>query len=249
MRFFDSAIGCALRAVQYGDADVVFTGGSEAILTPLTLAGFCASRALTQRNDAPEKASRPFDKERDGFVMGEGAGILILEEAERAKARGARIYGELKGAAWNADGFHITQPDPEARMITKVMQKALADGNVNPEEISYINAHGTSTKQNDPIETLGIKKVFGDYAYKIPVSSTKSMIGHLIGASGAIEAIISCLSVYENKIHPTANYEHQDPACDLDYVPEGAREIEVQNVISNSFGFGGHNACLLFGKA
>lgn len=242
------AIACAMRSIQWGETDTVITGGAEAILTSLSVAGFSAARALSSRNDEPEKASRPFDRERDGFVMGEGAGALVLEERDKAVARGARIYAEILGAAYNADAYHITQPDPEAGSIARVMEAALGDAGVSYTDISYINAHGTSTKQNDRTETLAVKKVFKEYAYKIPISSTKSMLGHLIGASGAIEAIVTSLSVCYNRIHPTANYEYADPECDLDYVPREARELPVNCAISNSFGFGGHNVCLVFGK-
>lgn len=242
------AIGCALRSIQYGEADVIVTGGSEAVITPLSMAGFCALKALSQRNQEPEKASRPFDRERDGFVVGEGAGMLVLEELTRAQQRGATIYAELRGAAWNSDAHHITLPEPEGAGSTRVMQMAIQDARLAPTDIQYINAHGTSTKPNDRVETLAIKKVFGDYAYRIPISSSKSLVGHLIGASGAIEAVVTALSVCHNQLHPTANYEHPDPECDLDYIPGDARETQVHNAISNSFGFGGHNVCLVFSK-
>jgi 3-oxoacyl-[acyl-carrier-protein] synthase II len=243
------AIFCALRSIQYGETDAMIAGGAEAIITPLTIAGFCASRALSHRNEQPEKASRPFDNERDGFVMGEGAAVLVLEEMEHAKKRGATIYAELLGAAANADAYHITLPDPGVKNIAKVMDMALRDSRLNATDIGYINAHGTSTKPNDRAETLAIKKVFGDYARKIPISSSKSLLGHLIGASGAIEAVITVLTISRNQVHATANYEFPDPECDLDYVPRQARETTVNYAMSNSFGFGGHNACLVFGKA
>jgi 3-oxoacyl-[acyl-carrier-protein] synthase II len=226
----------------------VITGGAEAIITPLSIAGFAAARALSQRNDEPEKASRPFDRERDGFVMAEGAAAMVVEEIERAKARGAKIYAQLMGVGWNADAHHIAQPSPEGKGAIHAMKLALQDASISPEEVSYINAHGTSTKQNDAIETLAIKKVFGDYAYRIPISSTKSMLGHLVGAAGAIEALVTVMSLHKNQIHPTANYEYPDPQCDLDYVPGDAREIKLKYALSNSFGFGGHNVCLVFGK-
>ena len=242
------AICCALRSIQYGECDVVVAGGAEAIITPLTMAGFCAARALSQRNDAPEKASRPFDRERDGFVMGEGAAMLILEDLERAKARGAKIYAELVGAASNADAYHITLPDPEVKNISRVMAMAIKDSQLNLDDISYINAHGTSTKPNDRAETLAIKKVFGDGAKRLAISSTKSLLGHMIGAAGAIEAAVTALTIFHDQIHPTANYEFPDPECDLDYVPREARQTKVNYALSNSFGFGGHNVCLAFGK-
>lgn len=243
------AILCALRSIQYGETDVMVTGGAEAIITPLTIAGFCANRALSHRNEQPEKASRPFDNERDGFVMGEGAAVLVLEEMEHARKRGATIHAELVGGAANADAHHITLPDPEVKNITKVMQAALQDSRLNTADIGYINAHGTSTKPNDRAETLAIKRVFGDHARKIPISSTKSMLGHPIGAAGAVEAVVTVLTVSRNQIHATANYEFPDPECDLDYVPNQARETPVNYALSNSFGFGGHNVCLVFGKA
>ncbi len=242
------AIAQALRAIQYGEADVMITGGSEAVITPLSIAGFCSARALSCRNDAPDKASRPFDKERDGFVMGEGSAILILEELEHALRRGAKIYAELLGFGATADAFHITQPSATGDGAIRAMKAALQDGKVNATDISYINAHGTSTIPNDKIETLAIKTLFQEKAYAIPISSTKSMIGHLLGAAGAIEAVVTALSVFHNQIHATANYENKDPECDLDYVGGDARQINVQYALSNSFGFGGHNVCLLFAK-
>lgn len=240
------AIGQALRAIQYNEADVVITGGSEAVITPLSIAGFCSARALSQRNHDPEKASRPFDKNRDGFVMGEGSAILVLEEMERAKARGAKIYAEIKGFGTTADAYHITQPSPEGEGAKRVIEIALKDAQICKEDVHYINAHGTSTQQNDKIETLAIKKVFQERAYHIPISSTKSMLGHLLGAAGAVEAMVTAMSILKQQIHPTANYETPDPECDLDYVPETAREIRLGCAISNSFGFGGHNVCLVF---
>ncbi|BBM87957.1 beta-ketoacyl-ACP synthase II [Candidatus Uabimicrobium amorphum] len=242
------AIGLSARMIQYGDADIVVSGGTEAIITPTTMAGFSSSRALSKRNDEPKKASRPFDKTRDGFVMGEGAGIVILEELEHAKQRNAKIYAEVVGVGWGADAYHITAPDQEGKGAEYAMNQAIDDAQIQKEQISYINAHGTSTKQNDVIETMAIKKVFGDYAYKIPVSSTKSMIGHLIGAAGGIECIVCALSVFHNKIHGTANYEFPDPDCDLDYVPNESRDLDVQYAMSNSFAFGGSNVSLVLGK-
>lgn len=242
------AIAQALRAIQYEEADVVVTGGAEAVITPLSIAGFCAARALSQRNDEPEKASRPFDKNRDGFVMGEGAAILIVEEREHALKRGAKIYGEVKGFGSTADAFHITSPSPGGEGAAKAMENALKDAGIPQEAVNYINAHGTSTLQNDKIETLAIKQVFGERAKSIPISSTKSMLGHLLGGAGAIEALVTVMSIFQGEIHPTANYETPDEDCDLDYVPGDARATKVEYALSNSFGFGGHNVCLAFGK-
>lgn len=208
---------------------------------------FCYE-ALSTRNDEPEKASRPFDKERDGFVIGEGAGVLVLEDYEHAKKRGAHIYAEIVGYGMSSDAFHITMPDENGEGAALAMTRALKDAGVNPEELDYINAHGTSTPLNDKTETLAIKKVFGDYAYKLPISSNKSMIGHLLGAAGAVEAIFTIKTIEEGIIPPTINYEYPDPECDLDYVPNEAREKEVKVAMSNSFGFGGVNACLVFRK-
>lgn len=240
-----NAVGEAFRVLQRGEADVVITGGSEASVTPLALAGFSAMKALSTRNEAPEKASRPFDRLRDGFVLGEGAGVLILETLEHALARGARIYAEVAGYGCTADAYHITAPDPEGQGAAKAMALALADANVKPEEVDYINAHGTSTDLNDRIETMAIKKVFGAHAYKLAISSNKSMIGHLLGAAGAVELIATALTIYEGIIPPTINYEEPDPECDLDYVPNKARRQEVRVALSNSFGFGGHNATVV----
>lgn len=239
------AIGDALRLLRYGDADVIITGGSEAAITPLGLAGFCAAKALSERNDEPKKASRPFDKNRDGFVMGEGAAIFVLETLEHAIKRNAKIYAELAGYAATDDAFHITAPREDATTQAKCMKLALEDAGVSPEEVDYINAHGTSTPLNDKYETLAIKLAFGEQAYKIPISSTKSMTGHLLGAAGAIElaAILVCME--NNFIHPTINYETPDPECDLDYVPNVAREQKINVALSNSFGFGGHNAAIV----
>jgi len=242
------AIGDAFRLIRYGDADVMIVGGSEAPIIPTAVAGFASMRALSTRNEEPEKASRPFDRDRDGFVMGEGAAILVLEEYEHAMRRGAKIYAEIVGYGATADAYHITAPCADGEGAIKCMIKALEDAKVSPDEVDYINAHGTSTKLNDAAETLAIKKVFGERAYKIPISSTKSMIGHLLGAAGAIEAVATIMTIYTGIIHPTINYENPDPECDLDYVPNKARKKEVKVAISNSFGFGGHNVSLVFKK-
>ena len=242
------AIGDAFRLIRYGDADVMIVGGSEAPIIPTAVAGFSSMKALSTRNDEPEKASRPFDRDRDGFVMGEGAAVLVLEEYEHAMRRGAKIYAELVGYGATADAYHITAPCVDGEGAIKCMLRALEDAKLSPDEVDYINAHGTSTKLNDAVETLAIKKVFGERAYKIPVSSTKSMIGHLLGAAGAIEALATIMTIHTGIIHPTINYENSDPECDLDYVPNEARKKEVNVAISNSFGFGGHNVCLVFKK-
>lgn len=213
------SIGEAFRMIQYGDADVMITGGAEAVITPMAVAGFSIMRALSTRNDEPEKASRPFDIDRDGFVMGEGSGIIILEELEHALKRGAKIYAELVGYGMSSDAYHITAPAPEGEGGARCMKAAINDAGINPEEIDYINAHGTSTKQGDELETQAIKKVFGEHAYKLCVSSTKSMTGHLLGAAGGVEAIFTILSIYENVVPPTINLDNPDPECDLDYVP------------------------------
>ncbi|HEX9160428.1 MAG TPA: beta-ketoacyl-ACP synthase II [Thermoanaerobaculia bacterium] len=242
------AIGDAARVIRYDEADVMFAGGSEAVITPLAVGGFAAMRALSTRNDEPEKASRPWDLNRDGFVMGEGAGVLLLEEREYALARGARIYCELTGYGMSSDAYHITSPSEDAGGMMRVMQRALKDAGMQPEEIDYINAHGTSTPVGDRIETLAIKRVFADYAYKVAVSSTKSMTGHLLGAAGGLESAIAAKVVETGIIPPTINYETPDPECDLDYVPNKAREKKVRHVMSNSFGFGGTNATLIFSQ-
>jgi 3-oxoacyl-[acyl-carrier-protein] synthase II len=242
------AIGDAFRLIRYGDADVMIVGGSEAPIIPTAVAGFSSMKALSTRNDEPEKASRPFDRDRDGFVMGEGAAVLVLEEYEHAMKRGAKIYAELVGYGATADAYHITAPCVDGEGAVKCMLRALEDAKLSPDEVDYINAHGTSTKLNDAVETLAIKKVFGERAYKIPISSTKSMIGHLLGAAGAIEAVATIMTIHTGIIHPTINYENPDPECDLDYVPNEARKKEVNVAISNSFGFGGHNVCLVFKK-
>jgi len=240
------AIGDSFRYIERGDADVMICGGAESAITPMAVAGFASMRALSTRNDEPKKASRPFDAERDGFVIGEGAGIVILEELEFAKARGAKIYAEIVGYGMSGDAFHITAPDETGSGPRRVMLKAIKDAGITPEQIGYINAHGTSTPYNDKFETLAIRQVFGDYAYSLPVSSTKSMTGHALGAAGGIEAVFSVLSLYNKTLLPTINYEFPDPDCDLDYVPNEPRQKEVEYVLSNSFGFGGTNACLIF---
>ncbi|HHU83160.1 MAG TPA: beta-ketoacyl-ACP synthase II [Firmicutes bacterium] len=242
------AIGEAFRAIQYGDADAMIAGGSEATITPISYAGFTSAGTLAKRNDEPEKASRPFDAGRDGFVMGEGAGVIILEELEKARARGARIYAEIIGYGLSCDAYHITAPHPEGLGGYEAMKNTLKDAGLKPEEIEYINAHGTSTIPNDKIETMAIKRLFGEHAYKLAVSSTKSMLGHLLGAAGGVEAIITALALKNGVIPPTINYETPDPDCDLDYVPNKTRTKEFRYALSNSFGFGGHNACLAFAR-
>jgi 3-oxoacyl-[acyl-carrier-protein] synthase II len=242
------AIGDAFRIIQYGDADVMIAGGTESCITTLGIAGFCALKALSTRNNEPEKASRPFDKERDGFVMAEGAGIVILEEFEHAKKRNARIYGEVIGLGMTGDGYHMTAPDPEGEGAARCMLNALKDAGLRPEDVSYINAHGTSTPLNDKVETMAIKKVFGSFAKKVAVSSTKSMTGHLLGAAGGVEFVACCLALKHDIIPPTINYEIPDPDCDLDYVPNKARQAKVNVCLSNSLGFGGHNATLCVKK-
>jgi 3-oxoacyl-[acyl-carrier-protein] synthase II len=239
-------IGEALRTLRSGDADVMVAGGSEAAITPLGFAGFCAMKAMSTRNDAPSQASRPFDKNRDGFIMGEGSGILVLETLEHARARGARIYCEISGYGCSCDAFHITQPDPEGRGLSLAMTKAIANAGIAPEEIDYINAHGTSTPYNDKFETMAVKKVLGEHAYKVKMSSTKSMTGHLLGAAGGIEAAICAKTIQTGEIAPTINYDNPDPDCDLDYVPNTKQSAAVKTVLSNNLGFGGQNASLVF---
>ncbi|OGS44998.1 MAG: beta-ketoacyl-[acyl-carrier-protein] synthase II [Elusimicrobia bacterium RIFOXYD2_FULL_34_15] len=241
-------IGDALRLMRYGDMDVAIVGGSEAAVTPLGFGGFCAIKALSTRNDEPQKASRPFDAQRNGFVMGEGSGILVFETEEHAKARGAKIYGEVAGYGATDDAFHITAPEPNAIASAKGIELAIKDANLRPEDVDYVNAHGTSTELNDKTETLAIKKVFGEHAKKLAISSTKSMSGHLLGAAGAVELIATLLCMEKGFIHPTINYEFPDPACDLDYVPNKARQQQIKIAISNSLGFGGHNATILVKK-
>lgn len=243
-----NAIGEAFKTIQRGDADVMVTGGTEASITPLSLAGFCAMKALSTRNDDPKTASRPFDKDRDGFVMGEGAGMLIIEELEHAVNRGAQIYGEVVGYGASGDAYHITAPAPDADGAYRAMLMAVEDAGIKPCDIDYINAHGTSTGLNDKLETLAIKRLLGEDATKIAVSSTKSMMGHLLGAAGAVEAIACLMTINEGVIPPTINYTTPDEECDLDYVPNKARNKEVDYAISNSLGFGGHNASIILKK-
>jgi len=240
------AIGDSFKIIQRGDADAMICGGAESAITPMSVAGFAALRALSTRNDDPVHASRPFELGRDGFVIGEGAGIMVLEELEFARRRDAQIYAEVVGYGMSGDAFHITMPDASGSGAVRVMQKALQDANVQPEEVDYINAHGTSTPYNDKFETMAIKKTFGEHAYKLPISATKSMTGHLLGAAGGVEGVFSVLSIHRDMLLPTINYVTPDPECDLDYVPNKAREAHLQYALSNSFGFGGTNAALLF---
>jgi 3-oxoacyl-[acyl-carrier-protein] synthase II len=242
------AIGDSFKIIQRNDAEVMICGGAESAITPMSVAGFAALRALSTRNDDPQHASRPFELHRDGFVIGEGAGILILEELEFARRRGARIYAEVVGYGMTGDAFHITMPDDSGSGAVRVMQKALKDAKVQPEEIEYINAHGTSTPYNDKFETMAIKKTFGEHAYKIAISSTKSMTGHLLGAAGGVEGVFSVLSIHRSALLPTINYVTPDPECDLDYIPNQGRKATIRYALSNSFGFGGTNAALLFKK-
>jgi len=241
------SIGEAAKIIQRGDADVMLAGGSEGAITPMSVAGFCAARAFSTRNDDPDHASRPFDRERDGFVMGEGAGTVVLESLEHALARGAKIYGKLLGFGMSGDAYHITEPAPNGEGAARSMQAALDDAGLKAEDIDYINAHGTSTQYNDKYETVAIKSVFGERAYKVAISSTKSMTGHLLGAAGAVEAIACLYAIRDGIIPPTINYEFPDPECDLDYVPNTPRKQKVRAAMSNSFGFGGHNATLILG--
>jgi 3-oxoacyl-[acyl-carrier-protein] synthase II len=243
-----NSIGSALRAIQYGDADVMITGASEAALTPIGLAGFQNMRALSFRGDAPQQASRPFDVDRDGFVLAEGAGVIVIEELEHARRRGARIYAELKGYGASGDAGHITQPDEEGRGGAHAMTMALQDAGIAPEAVDYINAHGTSTPLGDVAETKAVKRVFGGHAKRLAISSTKSNLGHTLGASGGIEAVVCSLTINRGVIAPTINLDTPDPECDLDYVPKVAREAKVDIAMSNSFGFGGHNASLVFAR-
>lgn len=243
-----NAIGDAFKMLQYGRADVMITGGAEASITPLAMAGFIQMKAMSTRNEEPEKASRPFDLDRDGFVIGEGAAILILETLEHALQRGARIYAEIAGYGSTCDAYHMTAPDPEGHGAANSMKEAMGDAGVKPSEIDYINAHATATPLGDKAETLAIKEVFGEHAAKVAISSTKSMTGHLLGASGGLEAMVCILAIHEGVIPPTINYERPDPDCDLDYVPNKARKAGVDVALTNSFGFGGHNATLVFKK-
>jgi 3-oxoacyl-[acyl-carrier-protein] synthase II len=240
-----NAIGDSLKAIQRGDADLMITGGSEAAITPLGLGGFIAMRALSQRNECPSEASRPFDRSRDGFVLSEGAGVVVLEEYNRARRRGARIYAELLGFGSSSDGLHITAPDPEGRGAAAAMCSALRDACLDPTCVDYINAHGTATPLGDKAETLAIKRVFGEFARQTMISSTKSQLGHLLGASGGVELVVSALALYYQVAPPTINLHEPDPDCDLDYVPNEARDARLRFALSNSFGFGGHNACLV----
>lgn len=242
------AIGDAFKVIQRGDADVMIAGGAESVITPMAIGGFAVMKALSTRNEEPERASRPFDKDRDGFVMGEGAGVVILESLESAKKRNAKIYAELAGYGMTSDAYHITSPAPEGAGAASCMALTLKDAGVSPEVVDYINAHGTSTKYGDELETAAIKTVFKDHAYKLSVSSTKSMTGHLLGAAGGVETVIAILSVQNNIIPPTINLDNPDPECDLNYVPHKPRYTNVEYALSNSFGFGGTNACLLFKK-
>lgn len=242
------AIGDAFRILERGDADCMISGGTESCIVPTGVGGFCALKALSSRNDEPAKASRPFDRERDGFVIAEGCGIVVLETLEHARKRNAAIIAEITGYGMSCDAYHMTAPDPEGDGAARAMMLAMKDSGVNPEDISYVNAHGTSTKLNDKIETIAIKKSLGAYAKKVMVSSTKSMTGHLLGAAGGVEFVICCLSIEDNVVPPTINYEYPDPDCDLDYVPNVARKTKVNVCISNSLGFGGHNASLVVRK-
>ena len=239
------AVGEAYRMIQYGDADAAIAGGTESVITPLAVGGFAVMRALSTRNDEPERASRPWDRDRDGFVMGEGAGLVVLEEMEAAKKRGARIYAELVGYGMSGDAFHIAAPSEDGDGPARVMRNALLDAEIEAAQVGYINAHGTSTPMGDKVETIAIKMVFGPHAKKVPVSSTKSSTGHLLGAAGGLETAICALALHHGVLPPTINYETPDPECDLDYVPNEAREARVEHALSNSFGFGGTNACLV----
>jgi len=240
------AIGDSFEIIRRGDADVMIAGGSEAAITPMSVGGFGAMRALSTRNDEPGKACRPFDKDRDGFIIGEGAGIVVLEELELARRRGARIYAELVGYGMSADAYHITAPSEDGNGAVRVMQLALKKAGIGPEQVDYVNAHGTSTPFNDRLETLAIKRCFGEHARRVAISSTKSMTGHLLGGAGGLEAGISALAVYHQAVPPTVNLDNSDPDCDLDYVPHSSRQLKIQYALSNSFGFGGTNAALLF---
>jgi 3-oxoacyl-[acyl-carrier-protein] synthase II len=240
-----NAIADAYMLIKAGYADAVLTGGTESCVTPMALAGFCSMKALSRRNDEPDKASRPFDKDRDGFVMGEGAGVLFVEDLELAQKRGADILCEIAGIGLTGDAYHITSPAPNGEGAVRAMQLALDDAKLSPSDIDYINAHGTSTQLNDASETAAIKEVFGDHAYQLKVSSTKSMVGHLLGAAGAVELIACCLAIRENKIPPTINLDNPDPECDLDYVPNKCLDIPVDAALSNAFGFGGHNVAII----
>ncbi len=242
------AIGDAFRWIKYGDADVIIAGGAEAAITPMSIGGFCAMKALSTRNDDPAHASRPFERDRDGFVLGEGSGVVILEELEHARRRGANILAEVVGYGMTADAYHITAPAPDGEGAIRAMMLSLQEAGVEPSDVDYINAHGTSTVLNDRLETIAVKRVFGDHASRLMISSTKSMTGHLLGAAGGVEFAITALAIARGWVPPTINYEHPDPECDLDYVANEAREAEIICAISNSFGFGGQNACLTLKK-
>ncbi len=242
------SIGDSFKIIQRGDADAMIAGGTESVITPLGVGGFAVMKALSTRNDEPEKASRPFDAERDGFVMGEGSGVIILESLDSALKRGAKIYAEIIGYGMSSDAYHITTPAPEGEGAARCMKASLKDAGIEPQKVNYINAHGTSTKYGDELETAAIKTVFGEHAYKLCVSSTKSMTGHLLGAAGGVEAVFSILSICSSMAPPTINLEKPDPECDLDYAPNKAKQMDVEYAMSNSFGFGGTNACLLFKK-
>lgn len=244
----NNALGDAFRLLQRGQADIMISGGTEAPITPMSVAGFCSLKAMSTRNEEPHRASRPFDAGRDGFIIGEGSALLVLETLEHARKRGARIYAEIVGYGASCDAYHITAPDPEGKGAAVSMSAALEDAGLKPEAVDYINAHGTSTPMGDKLETMAIKQVFGDAAYRLAVSSTKSMTGHLLGAAGGLEAAICTLAIYHGIIPPTTNYEEPEEECDLDYVPNQARKVPVEIALSNSFGFGGHNATLLFKK-
>lgn len=242
------AIGDALRIIQRGEAEIVVTGGAEAAITEMAFAGFCSARALSTRNDQPEKASRPFDIDRDGFVMGEGAAILVVEEEEYAKKRGAKIYADLVGCGMSADAYHVTAPSPDGDGAARSMRAALKDAGLSSEQVGYVNTHGTSTPLGDIAETLAIKSVFGERAGSLAINSSKSMIGHMLGAAGAIEAVVTALSLRDGFVHPTINIENQDPQCDLNYMRDGGKAVDIRFALSNSFGFGGHNVTLALGK-
>jgi len=240
------AIGDSFKIIQRGDADAMICGGAESVITPLAVGGFAAARALSIRNDEPERASRPFDAERDGFVIGEGAGILVIEELECALKRGAKIYAEVVGYGMSGDAFHMTAPSEDGDGPRRVMQNAIRDAGIQPEQIDYINSHGTSTPAGDKIEVMAIKQAFGEHAYKLAVNSTKSLVGHLLGAAGGVEAAVTAMSISSQKTHPTINYEFPEPECDLDFIPGKVREIEIEYALTNSFGFGGTNAAIVF---
>jgi len=239
------AIGDAFRIIQRGEADLMITGGAESALTRLSLAGFCSAKALSSRNDEPEKASRPFDRDRDGFVMGEGAGILVVESLESARARGARIYAEIIGAGMTCDAYHMTAPLPDGSGAARAMKLAIEDAGIRPDEVDYVNSHGTSTGLGDVAEVKALKTVFGPHAYKLAINSTKSMVGHLLGAAGGVETAVTAKSIKEKIVHPTINVDHPDEECDLDFVTEGPRSMDIRHAVSNSFGFGGHNISLV----